>query len=228
MSEQPNTAILELQKQAMELQKKDKAAEWEGLSGYTYMDLGVVNMAKLYYAANYAQSIPHGIILAMHCAKYEYKISPDEGHVYITPAGKIGTSLEGLKIKAEHRGMKMGIPRFTEVERPNEFTVEIKGQKQTIKLDKGVKCELEINGQPCDYTAWLSEWFMGSNPNWVNRTNHMLRVRAESNCIKFATGVGVSESLEEPASVSVEREEPRLKPVAAAPSRIPTGFSNER
>jgi len=221
-----NEAILKLQQEAMALAKKDKAAEWEGIVGFTPKELGVINMAKLYYAMNYAPSIPHGIILAMHCDKFDYKVRPEEGHVYITPAGKVGTSLEGLKIKCEHQGMKMGIPTFVDAEREKEFILEVKGQnRQTLKKDTGITCYLEVNGTTANYTAWLSEWFMGSNPNWVNRTEHMLRVRAESNCIKFATGVGVSESLEEPTTVTVEREEPRLKPVASAPSRIPTGFA---
>jgi hypothetical protein len=64
-----------------------------------------------------------------------------------------------------------------------------------MEQDQGVKCTLQINGEPVEYTAWASEWMVGTNPNWVDRLQHMLRVRAEMHCIKFATGIGVSEEL---------------------------------
>jgi hypothetical protein len=197
-----NQAILELQKQATQAQQKSKMEQWADLAGYSYQEIGIVKMAELYYSMNWGWTVPQSVLMAYHCAKYDYKVDPAEGHVYMTPAGKIGTSLEGLKIKSEHKGMKIGHPKFEEVTRPwpTGKVLQIKGQDRvsrqaTMEQDQGVKCTLQINGEPMEYTAWASEWMVGSNPNWVDRLQHMLRVRAEMHCIKFATGIGVSEEL---------------------------------
>jgi hypothetical protein len=213
----PNQAILELQKQATQVQQESKMKQWSGLSGYSYQEIGIVKMAELYYSMNWGWTVPQSILMAIHCAKFDYKVDPAEGHVYMTPAGRIGTSLEGLKIKSEHKGMKIGHPKFDEVTRPwpqGKF-LQVKGQDRikreaTMEQDQGVKCTLVINDEPIEYTAWASEWMVGTNPNWVEKPMHMLRVRAEMHCIKFATGIGVSEELVDSVpSTEPVRQEPK-------------------
>lgn len=228
MSEQPNTAILELQKQAMELAKQDKMAKWQSIEGYTYQEVGIRNLAQLYYEAGYAQSIPHGFILAMHVAKYDFKIDPAEGHVFVTEKGKIGSTVEGLKIKAEHKGVKFGHPHTTQVERPwpkGLIKKNNKGAEFSFDIDLGWHCVMNIDGEDCEYTAWMSEWFMPNSMVWQERPMHMLRVRSIGNCIKFSSGVGISEELGDPEE-KAGLPAPQAKAAVAAPSRIPTGFSN--
>jgi len=194
--------LAELQAIASQTQQKSKMEQWASLSGYSYQEIGIVKMAELYYSMNWGWTVPQSVLMAYHCAKYDYKVDPAEGHVYMTPAGKIGTSLEGLKIKAEHKGTKFGHPKFEEVTRPWPVgkILQVRGQDKikrdaTMEQDQGVKCTLMINDEPMEYTAWASEWMVGTNPNWVEKMPHMLRVRAEMHCIKFATGTGVSEEL---------------------------------
>lgn len=45
---------------------------------------------------------------------------------------------------------------------------------------KAVKASIYIKGRerPASYEALLSEWTMGSNPNWKSRPTHMLTIRA--------------------------------------------------
>jgi len=143
----------------------------------------------------------------------------------MTPAGRIGTSLEGLKIKCEHKGMKIGHPKFEEVTRPWPAgkILQVKGQDKirrdaVMEQDHGVKCTMMINDEPMEYTAWASAWLVGTNPNWLEKMEHMLMVRSQMHCIKFATGIGVSEELVD----SVPSAE-TVKQAATAPKDVPFG-----
>jgi hypothetical protein len=223
-AETKNQAILELQKQATAVQQTSKMQQWASLSGYSYQEIGIVKMAELYYSMNWGWTIPQSVLMAYHCAKYDYQVDPAEGHVYMTPAGRIGTSLEGLKIKCEYKGLKIGHPKFEEVTRPwpQGKVLQVKGQDRvaraaTMEQDQGVKCTLNINSEPMEYTAWASEWMVGTNPNWVDRLQHMLRVRAQMHCIKFATGIGVSEELVDSLPSEPVKQEPK------APKETPFG-----
>jgi hypothetical protein len=115
---------------------------------------------------------------------------------YDTDNDKPGTTLEGKKRKSRDRGYNFGPPVFTFDER--EWP---KGKPKIMGFDRDLACicTMELVGfsQPATYTAWLSEWYVSSNPNWVQRTRHMLQVRAQEKALSMSSGVGVSEQLSE-------------------------------
>jgi hypothetical protein len=213
-----NTAakLLELQKAATAMQREDKNAEWAGINTYNQAEIPPVMMAKL-YSALYSLTIPHALMLAI--TAHRRGLNPEDGDIYVLPSGKIGTSLQGTLKEAKLNGYKLSAPVFTDVEREwpkgATFQPRIAGTKEI-----GVKCNMTINDQPVEYTAWLTNWFMEKNPNWSSRSDWMLRVSAQKRCLALGTGIGVSEDI-----VDVDATSPAVKMVEPkAPKEIPSGI----
>ena len=166
-------------------------------------------------------SIPQARVLAWSC--FEDGLNPVKNEAWINPkTGKVAYTVEGQRRIARNRNIAIGPPQKTPVER--EFAaipVSIESRSQIAKLkaagferDYGCTCEIEVQGfkNPARYTAWLSEWYMPTNPNWKARTVHMLGVRAEGHCLELITGVGISSDIskDEAAEASGEVLAPQV------------------
>lgn len=113
---------------------------------------------------------------------YEQGLSPFTGETWFNPQNnKVNLTLQGKLTRARNLGMKLGAPTFERI--PADAT------KPCIAY----KCILPTSNGKVEYTATLAEWLMPTNPNWKNRPEHMLQVRAYEKAVSFAAGVGASE-----------------------------------
>lgn len=97
--------------------------------------------------------------------------------------------------------------------RPGKTTLK----EQPPANDRGCVCRIEVwqrgEWKPSEYTAWLSEWIMVRNSNWLERTDHMLQTRAYDKAMENVTGVGISAPIPEVRDEvvrPVEREAPTV------------------
>lgn len=133
-------------------------------------------------------------IHALRC--YNLGVDPTSKEVWFNrDTWETNLTAEGQRKVSGQRGAELGPPHFVRVERD---WPEDKKNPNDLEKDVGFTCEIEIKGykQPVNYTAWLSEWYMAKNPNWSDRTEHMLQVRASDKCYEFATGVGISNTVD--------------------------------
>lgn len=167
--------------------------------------------------------LPPPQCLALALSAYKYDADPFVGEIFITPNGKIGFTVE-FKMKFAARQYKIGVPKYESLERPwvtpdNEIAKMLK-----LPTDMGCRCSLTVEGfkEPVIGEAWLSEWFMPKNPNWVNRWRGlMLPTRARGLAVESLTGLGSSSDhseteLGELAMETETKTEP-VKPKVSAP-----------
>ena len=167
-------------------------------------------------------SIPQARVLAWSC--FEDGLNPVKNEAWINPkTGNVAYTVEGQRKIARNQGRQLGPPQKTPVDRDfGSVPVSTESRSQVAKLkaagfdrDYGCTCEIEVIGfkRPARYTAWLSEWYMPSNPNWKARTQHMLGVRAEGHCLETITGVGVSSDIlkDEAAEAAGEALAPQIE-----------------
>jgi hypothetical protein len=113
---------------------------------------------------------------------FEQGLSPFTGETWFnTKTHKVNLTLQGKLTRARQLGMNLGAPKFIRI--PAD-------EKEKLIA---IKCVLPTSNGTVEYTATLSEWMMPSNPNWKNRSGHMLQVRAYEKAVSFAAGVGASE-----------------------------------
>jgi len=205
--------LAELQATASQVQRQSKDAEWGEIKSYNQDEIPPLMMAKLYAALPWGPAgsyltIPQALMLAITARRR--KLNPEEGDIFILPSGRIGTSLQGQLKEAVTLGNKLGARKFENVTRPWPKGLvltrkEGRGGKEidfSMEQEPGVRCEMTINDSPVEYTAWLTEWFMGGNPNWYSRMDWMLRVRAMTRVLSLGTGIAVSEEIADTDSAS--------------------------
>lgn len=200
----PSNKLAELQATASQVQRQSKDAEWGEIKSYNQDEIPPLMMAKLYAALPWGPSgsyltIPQALMLAITARRR--KLNPEEGDIFILPSGRIGTSLQGQLKEAVSLGNKLGARKFESVTRPWPKGLVLTRKERgrdidfSMEQDPGVRCEMTINDNPVEYTAWLTEWFMGGNPNWYSRMDWMLRVRAMTRVLSLGTGIAVSEEI---------------------------------
>lgn len=112
---------------------------------------------------------------------YELNLSPLSTEVWYNPKNNMtNATFEGKLKMARMNGMKLSPPKF--IRYPEDLT----------KPAVAVKCIISTPDGDCEYTATLKEWRMNS-PQWRDRPDHMLQIRAAEKCLSFATGSGSSE-----------------------------------
>lgn len=197
-----NEALLALQKQATAAQRSSEVDKWSAVTDYDYKKIPPPVMALMY------KDLGLGTLaqcLALALERYETGKNPLKGHIYILPSGRIGTSLEGMLIDMKREGVKLGKPKYESTSRPWRKGIVLKRKEDGRWFDvtekdfdgkePGKICRMTIDDEPVEYTCWLTEWFMGGNPNWWNRMDWMMEVRSQMNCIKLGSGVSISEEI---------------------------------
>jgi len=222
-----NSKLAELQATASQVQKASKDAEWSEIKSYNLDEIPPLAMAKLYAALPWGPNgtyltIPQALMLAITARRRN--LNPEEGDIFILPSGRIGTSLQGLLKGAKMEGNKLGARKFEALTRPwpKGLVLTRKEFGKTIDFsmeqEPGIRCEMSINDEPVEYTAWLTEWFMGGNPNWYSRMDWMLRVRAMTRVLSLGTGIAVSEEIADTDSVGTA-----AKVEVRSPKEVPFG-----
>jgi len=140
------------------------------------------------------------LLFAVRC--YELGLSPfSDGVWFDANKSSVNLTLAGKRELARIKGIDLGPPKFERLERPwtevprmTETAEEAK--KAGFTKDIGFVCKIRV-GKPehqetCDYTAWLSEWYVGRSPVWKAKPEHMLQTRATEKAISLAMGTGAS------------------------------------
>jgi hypothetical protein len=134
---------------------------------------------------------------------FEQGLSPFTGETWFnTKTHKVNLTLQGKLTRARQLGMNLGAPKFIRI--PAD-------EKEKLIA---IKCVLPTSNGTVEYTATLSEWMMPSNPNWKNRSGHMLQVRSYEKAVSFAAGVGASEQPDD-KDLGEKPEIPKIETTAA-------------
>lgn len=140
------------------------------------------------------------LLFAVRC--YELGLSPfSDGVWFDANKSSVNLTLAGKRELARLKGLDLGPPKFdeklrewTEVPRMTEAAEDAK--KAGFKKDVGYKCSIRVgdpkNNETCEYTAWLSEWYVSRSPVWKAKPEHMLQTRATEKAISLAMGTGAS------------------------------------
>ena len=144
------------------------------------------------------------LIFALRC--YELGVSPLSSEVWFDPArGSTNLTLEGKKTVARNKGIDLGPPQFSELTREWSEVPTMSDSAKDAKAagfpkDIGIKCRMRVglvaNAEFCEYSCWLSEWYVGRSPVWKSKPTHMLQVRATDKCISMALGTGISDPVD--------------------------------
>lgn len=140
------------------------------------------------------------LLFAVRC--FELGLSPFSDGVWFDPnRGSVNLTLSGKRELARIKGIDLGPPKFESLTRewkdiPKLSETGAELQKAGYTKDIGYKCSIRVgdpkNAEICDYTAWLSEWYIGRSPVWKSKPDHMLQTRATEKCISLAMGTGAS------------------------------------
>lgn len=205
------SAVLEQQKAAQATLAAAREDALAAIANYDFKSNPPLAMARLISRTlrkpdGSLPSLEDSLVLALHW--FETGLNPYRGDIYPLPSGRIGLSLQGEIKEAKREGHKF-IPKYEFVTRewptvdgkpdgkPIELVRKSRGVETKFSYPKepGCKCILQIDGSEVEYTAWVTEWFMPTNPNWFERMHHMLMVRSFSNALSFSTGIGVSQEI---------------------------------
>lgn len=137
---------------------------------------------------------------------YELGVSPLSSEIWFNlDTGQASLTLEGQKKVARNMGMDLGPPQFSEISRdwdalPKSSTVVEDLKRAGFSKDAGIKCRIRV-GKPehnefCEYTAYLSEWYVSRSPIWQAKPMHMLQTRAYSRCLSLTMGTGASDMVD--------------------------------
>jgi len=149
-------------------------------------------------------SFKQAILFATRC--YELGVSPFSSEVWYNPNNaSTNLTLEGKKRVARNLGLELGPPQFEEVSRDWKEVAKVNengkaAQAAGYQRDLGIKCRIRV-GNPeykeySEYTAYLSEWYVGKSPVWQQKPIHMLQTRACEKAISMAMGVGASDPVD--------------------------------
>lgn len=140
------------------------------------------------------------LLFAVRC--YELGLSPfSDGVWFDANKSSVNLTLAGKRELARIKGIDLGPPKFERLERawtdvPRMTETADEAKKAGFTKDIGFVCKIRV-GKPehqetCDYTAWLSEWYVGRSPVWKAKPEHMLQTRATEKAISLAMGTGAS------------------------------------
>lgn len=140
------------------------------------------------------------LLFAVRC--YELGLSPfSDGVWFDANKSAVNLTLAGKRELARIKGIDLGPPKFERLERtwtdvPRMTETADDAKKAGFTKDIGFKCSIRVgdpkNAETCDYTAWLSEWYVGRSPVWKAKPEHMLQTRATEKAISLAMGTGAS------------------------------------
>lgn len=139
------------------------------------------------------------LLFAVRC--YELELSPFSDSVWFdTSKNSVNLTLAGKRELARIKGIDLGPPKFDKIERewkdvkPSDSVEDAK--KAGFVRDLGYTCHIRVGdpkyNEQADYTAWISEWYVGRSPVWKAKPEHMLQTRACEKCISLAMGTGAS------------------------------------
>ena len=140
------------------------------------------------------------LLFAVRC--FELGLSPfSDGVWFDANKSAVNLTLAGKRELARIKGIDLGPPKFesvfrswTDVPRTTEAAEDAK--KAGFTRDIGYKCSVRVgdpkNNEACEYTAWLSEWYVSRSPVWKSKPEHMLQTRATEKAISLAMGTGAS------------------------------------
>jgi hypothetical protein len=145
-------------------------------------------------------SFRQALLYAVRC--FELGISPFSDNVWFDPnRSAVNLTLSGKRELARLRGIDLGPPMFEELTRDwhtvSKMTTSGTDAKNAgFAKDVGCKCTIRV-GDPAykesvNYTAWISDWYVGKSPVWQNKPTHMLTIRANEKAITLALGTGIS------------------------------------
>lgn len=132
----------------------------------------------------------------LHAVIYSDRMGLDimAGDVYMAAEGRISTTA-GAKIRHAMSTDRIVGYEVQMTEGPErEFKYEVRGATQTIKLPNWkAKITVHVRGWtiPVVYETELSEWFVGTNPNWRTRPSYMLRKNALSKAMEEVAPLGI-------------------------------------
>ena len=140
------------------------------------------------------------LLFAVRC--YELGLSPfSDGVWFDANKSSVNLTLAGKRELARIKGIDLGPPKFERLERawtdvPRLTETAEEAKKAGFTKDIGFTCKIRVgkpeHGETCDYTAWLSEWYVGRSPVWKAKPEHMLQTRATEKAISLAMGTGAS------------------------------------
>lgn len=145
-------------------------------------------------------NLKQALLFAVRC--YELGLSPFSDGVWFDPnRGVVNLTLAGKRELARIRGIDLGPPKFEMITRewkdvPKLSETAEEAKKAGFSKDIGYKCMIRVgdpaNHETADYTAWLSEWYVGRSPVWKAKPEHMLQVRATEKALTLVLGTGIS------------------------------------
>lgn len=138
----------------------------------------------------------HTVPTILHAVYYSDNLGLDimAGDVYMAAEGRLSTTA-GAKIK--HALGSGRIEGYSYKVEPGEAislpwkTSKAEGNFATTNMRVTVTVRVKGWQEPFVYSATLKEWFTGRNPNWRERTEHMLVQNAISKALAFVAPMGV-------------------------------------
>lgn len=170
----------------------------------------------------------------LHAVIYADRMGLDimAGDVYSPDGGRMSTTA-GAKIR---HAMSTGLIEGYDVDitegEPIELKYSEKGVDKVFRTKElTAKVTLYVKGwkKPMQYTAKLSEWFTGRNPNWRERPSYMLRKNALGKAMEEVAPMGV-ESDEAPPldnAAPIVAALNQAKAIAEAETTTPTNTDKE-
>lgn len=138
----------------------------------------------------------HNFATVLHAVIYADRMGLDimAGDVYMAEEGRMSTTA-GAKIRhAMGTGRIAGYDIKIEKGEAIEIPYVLKGENKQWKGNELIcTVTVEVKGwkKPVIYTARLSEWFTGRNPNWRTRPEYMLRQNALGKAFSEVAPMGV-------------------------------------
>jgi hypothetical protein len=134
------------------------------------------------------------------------------GELFPSGEGRWGTSNK-FKIK---EALKTGkIKGFSVDIRDTGEKIELSGCIQKTDLECTVSLDVDGFTKPVVRKARLSRWFMGTNPNWKGRPEHMLELNTFAHACEYIVPGGTEPDEAPPLTLSVEKSS---SPAIAPPS----------
>jgi hypothetical protein len=136
-----------------------------------------------------------------------------------------GVSSEARARVAKNEGVSFGPPHYKDVTRPwprNSFNSKPFWTEEDIGIECTINMYVGAVSEPCVFTAWLSEWYMGKPEDkgrrsfWDKNPSWMLMVRAKDKAITLGSGVGQSDPQQD--------DVPEIQVVPPRPQVVSTEF----
>jgi hypothetical protein len=157
---------------------------------------------------------------------YAHRIGADVmlGELFPTGDGRWGTSNK-FKIKEALRTGK--IKGFSVETRDTGEKIELSGCIQKTDLECTVTLEVEGFNKPIVRKARLSRWFMGTNPNWKGRPEHMLELNTFAHACEYVVPGGTEPDEAPPLNPSPTQQRIQSQSSQSVDEDMPSFVSNE-